>query len=98
MSPDDYLTGTWYWDEPFFLGGSGGTSRGFGLKPGEGLKVVRDSAKMGFDYRYNWGSAHSAGVNFLFADGSVRLVRYQTPQSAIEAVLTPDGGEPTPDL
>ena len=27
MDPDYYSTGSWYWDEPFFLGGSDSTSR-----------------------------------------------------------------------
>jgi prepilin-type N-terminal cleavage/methylation domain-containing protein/prepilin-type processing-associated H-X9-DG protein len=90
MHPRDYLTGSWYWDEPFFLGGSGGTQRW-------GTEVARDRSDMGFAFRYNWGSAHPAGANFLFADSSVRLIRYQTPATTIAAILSPNGGEVVSD-
>lgn len=65
MRPDFYDASTWYWDEPFFLGGSLGTQR-------IGLGILRDSMGMGFTFRNNWGSPHPAGANFLFFDGSVR--------------------------
>jgi prepilin-type processing-associated H-X9-DG protein len=97
VSPVNYATGTWYWDEPFFTGGSGGTQRGFGTRPGEGTAVVRDAPDMGFAFRYSWGSAHPAGAQFLFADGAVRLVSYGTPTVVVSAVLTPAGGEVVPD-
>jgi prepilin-type processing-associated H-X9-DG protein len=94
----NYTTGTFYWDEPYFTGGLGGTQRGFGnVNRGEGITVVRDSASMAFSYRYNWGSAHLAGANFLFADGSVRCIPYDTPPPRVLALLTPAGGEATPD-
>jgi prepilin-type N-terminal cleavage/methylation domain-containing protein len=60
-------TGSWYWDEPFFTGGSGGTQRGFGSVAGDGLAIVRDSPTMGLSFRYNWGSAHQSGAQFSFA-------------------------------
>jgi prepilin-type processing-associated H-X9-DG protein len=80
----NYTTGSWYWDEPFFAGGSGGTQR-------FGTAVVPDAPK-GF-FRDNWGSAHPAGAQFLFADGSVRLVPHGTPPATVRALLTPGGGE-----
>ena len=93
MHPANYNTGTWYWDEPFFVGGSGGTQRGFGAQPGDGTTIVQDSPKMGFLYRYNWGSAHTAGAQFLFADGMVRPLAYGTPNGRVRALLTPQGRE-----
>jgi prepilin-type N-terminal cleavage/methylation domain-containing protein/prepilin-type processing-associated H-X9-DG protein len=90
MHPRNYLTGTWYWDEPVFIGGSGGTARW-------GTGVVRDRSDMGFAFRYNWGSAHPAGANFLFADGSVRNIPYSTPSDRLQAMLTPAGGEVVSD-
>jgi prepilin-type N-terminal cleavage/methylation domain-containing protein/prepilin-type processing-associated H-X9-DG protein len=99
MHPKNYTTGTWYWDEPFFTGGSGGTQRGFGqVSDGQGVSVVRDSPDMGFAFRYNWGSAHPSGAQFLFADGSVRTVPYGTPPSQVRAILTPNGGEVAPSF
>ena len=91
MNPKDYTTGTWYWDEPYFLGGSGGTQRW-------GLNVLPDAPNMGLAFRYNWGSAHENGANFLFADGSVRIVPYSTSPIQLSALLTPNGGEVAPDL
>ncbi len=98
MHPQDYTSGTWYWDEPFFLGGSGGTQRGFtGPGPDAGYAIVQDSASMGFAFRFNWGAPHSAGAQFLFADGSVRILTYGTPATTVRGLLTPNGGE-IPDL
>ncbi len=99
MNPSDYMTGTWYWDEPFFIGGSAGTQRGLG-PPGTGLEagIIRDSAGMGLSFRHNFGSAHRAGAQFLFADGSVRLLRYGLPTSKVWALLTPNGGEVVNDI
>ena len=97
LNPQNYQTGTWYWDEPFFTGGSGGTQRGFGFAPGEGVTILRDDRSMGLTFRYNWGSAHRAGAQFLFADGSVRQLDYGTPPATVEALLTPSGGEFVPD-
>jgi prepilin-type N-terminal cleavage/methylation domain-containing protein len=53
MDVDLYQTGTWFWDEPFFVGGSGGTARW-------GTKLVRDAPGIALETRGNWGSAHSA--------------------------------------
>ncbi len=80
------LTGSWYWDEPYFLGGSDSTAR-------KGTKLVRDTQGTFLEIRENWGSSHPSGVNFLMADGSVRLMDYSTPPSKLLAYLTPAGGE-----
>ncbi len=74
----------WYWDEPYFIGGSKGTSRG-------GLGLVPD--RPGIPHKENWGSAHTAGVNFLFGDGGVRHVPFTMPSETLAALLTPDGSE-----
>ncbi len=97
MSPQNYATGTWYWDEPFFTGGSGGTQRGFGTQPGEGTAVVRDSPDMGYAFRYNWGSPHPGGAQFVFGDGSIRTLAYGTASAEVFALLTPSGGEVVPE-
>ncbi len=89
MDPKNYQTGTWYWDEPFFLGGAGGTERSQPI-------VLRDAP--GIRFQFNWGSAHTGGAQFLFADGSVHLSAYATPSATLLALMTPNGGEPTPDF
>lgn len=89
MDPKNYQTGTWFWDEPFFLGGAGGTERS---KP----VILRDA--LGIRFWYNWGSAHTSGAQFVFADGSVHLVAYATPSPAVLALMTRNGGEVTPEF
>ena len=91
MDPTYYSTGSWYWDEPFFLGGSDSTSR-------KGNGLLRDKKGDFLDARENWGSAHPAGANFLFCDGSVHLIAYGTSAPIIQALMTPAGGEVVPDF
>ena len=91
MDSNLYLTGTWYWDEPFFLGGSGGTARW-------GKKLLRDGPGTALAARANWGSAHSAGAQFLFADGSIRLIAFGTSNEVMSILLTPQGREAVPDF
>jgi prepilin-type N-terminal cleavage/methylation domain-containing protein len=73
---------SWYYDESCFQGGSKGTSRG---APG----LSRDGP--GINYKDNWGSAHRGGVQFVFGDGSVRLVDFETETMVVVALLTPEG-------
>jgi prepilin-type processing-associated H-X9-DG protein len=88
MAPQLYETGTWYWDEPYFTGGSDGTVR-------SGPIVQLDSRGLanGRLFRWNWGSPHTGAANFLLADGSVHPVLYAAPQNVVAALLTPAGGE-----
>jgi prepilin-type N-terminal cleavage/methylation domain-containing protein/prepilin-type processing-associated H-X9-DG protein len=80
---------SWYWDEPFFLGGSKGSSRG-------GLALLHDNRGDWQDnpYKNNWGSPHQGGVQFLFGDGAVRMITRGVNPDTFEALLTPDGNEP----
>ncbi len=83
-----YPTGSWFYDEPFFLGNARGTRR-------IGTKIVPDRPdNLFWD---NWGSNHTGGAQFLFADGSVRLLPFATPSDVVQALLTPAGGESVPD-
>src|SRR5260370_25926458 len=66
-----YRTGTWFWDEPFFVGGSGGTAR-------FGSVLLRDAPGIALQARGNWGAPHTQGGQFVMADGSVRLIAYGT--------------------
>jgi prepilin-type N-terminal cleavage/methylation domain-containing protein len=84
---------SWYWDEPFFLGGSKGTSRG-------GFALLQDNPGdwLANPFKDNWGSPHFNGVVFLFGDGAVRLVPRSIDAAVFSALLTPDGGEVGVDL
>ncbi len=84
FDPSVQTGSSWYWDEPFFLGGSGGTAR-------RGIAVMRDG--IGIDYKTNWGSPHPGGAQFLFGDGSVRLIAYEISWEDMSALITPKGGE-----
>jgi prepilin-type N-terminal cleavage/methylation domain-containing protein/prepilin-type processing-associated H-X9-DG protein len=75
---------TWYFDEPFFLGGSKGTAR-----PGTALQ--HDGP--GVNFKENWGSPHAEGVNFVFGDGHVQMLSYSINTALFAALLTPDGNE-----
>jgi prepilin-type processing-associated H-X9-DG protein len=76
--------GSWYYDESYFTGGSKGTSR---IAPA----ISRDAP--GINYKDNWGAAHIAGANFLFADGTARMIDFNIDPIVMAALLTPDGGE-----
>ncbi|MFH1921611.1 MAG: DUF1559 domain-containing protein [Planctomycetota bacterium] len=88
IDPKNYLSGTWYFDEPFFTGGSAGTAR-------FGTKVLHDEP--GVNFHNHWGSAHNGGCNFLFADGHVNVLSFTTDRGVVEALLTPRGGEVVPE-
>lgn len=75
---------TWYWDLPFFLGGGGSASR-------TGVNIVRDV--IGNTYKKNWGAIHPSGAQFVYVDGSVRLLGYDLSPLAMSALLTPNSGE-----
>jgi prepilin-type N-terminal cleavage/methylation domain-containing protein/prepilin-type processing-associated H-X9-DG protein len=135
-----YNTGGWVWDEPIFVGGSGGTSRGVppsysrvwlaanttdGPDSNQFVPFYNDPCPLSFGYlpfyypsflipdndptndgiaiaghmqaANNWGSAHFGGVNFLFADGSVRTFQYNVDRVLFQGLLTPAGAnDPTP--
>ena len=84
LDPDAVRAGSWYWDEPIFLGGSKGTARG-------GLGLVPDARDI--PHKENWGSPHPGGVLFLMGDGSARGVDYRTDIDVVAALLSPEGGE-----
>lgn len=88
LNPLLYDTGTWFNDEPFFLGNTPGSRR-------TGTMIFKDSA--GPLMQNNWGSTHPGGAQFLFADGSLHVLHYETADSVVHALLTPAGGEPIPN-
>jgi|YelNatPaOPRAMG01_1025707.scaffolds.fasta_scaffold271357_1 hypothetical protein len=61
----------------------------------DGTCVQQDSRDLKEEhlFRWNWGSPHTAGVQFIFADGSVWQVLYATPPNVVDGLLSPSGGE-----
>jgi prepilin-type N-terminal cleavage/methylation domain-containing protein len=84
MDPRGYTSGSWYWDQPVFSGGSGGTAR-------MGTYVYQDAT--GVPFEDHWGSAHPGGFQVLFGDGGVRTISYTIPNTEFLKMLTPAGGE-----
>jgi prepilin-type N-terminal cleavage/methylation domain-containing protein/prepilin-type processing-associated H-X9-DG protein len=78
---------SWHWNEPIFVC-AGGVNR-------HGTVIVRDHTAPedewdGVFYGNNWGSAHAAGANFLFADGSVHLLPHGYNSNDLDIMLQPD--------
>lgn len=84
IDPSVHLSTTWYWDEPYFLGGSGSTARA-------GTELLPDAK--GNAFKRNWGAAHSGGVVFALADGSTRRLAYHTASKVMASLLTPNGDD-----
>lgn len=74
--------GGWYWDEPFILGGNGGTGR-------KGTRLFVDGP-IHENAADNWGSPYAAGVSFLFADGSVHTLNHEVDETLMQTLLSPD--------
>jgi prepilin-type N-terminal cleavage/methylation domain-containing protein len=93
--------GVWYWDEPYVMGGTGGTGRcGDELYSDMQLNAFPDRASgagwsVGQEYcgGGNWGSPSSAGPLFAFGDGSVRMVPYNTASPMVRLMIRPADGE-----
>jgi prepilin-type N-terminal cleavage/methylation domain-containing protein len=93
--------GSWYWDEPYVMGGTGGTGRcgielysdaqlnSFpDLASGPGWTVGNESCGGG-----NWGTPAAGGPQFVFGDGSVRTIRYGTPPAMVQLMIRPADGQ-----
>ena len=93
--------GVWYWDEPYVMGGTGGTGRCGEelysdiqlnrfpeLVSGPGWSVGNESCGGG-----NWGTPSAAGPQFLFGDGSARTVHFGTPPAMVRLMIRPADGQ-----
>jgi prepilin-type processing-associated H-X9-DG protein len=89
LNPQLYDSGSWYYDEPFFLGHTRGMIR-------NGNLIIKDgpSDLVG----NNWGSAHLSGAQIAFCDGSVRLLVFGISPDIVLAFMTPRGGESASDF
>jgi len=101
MAQRAYLAGVLYWDEPWIMGGTGGAGRcGDELYTDGQLNNFpeRASGPGWSEGRYscgggNWGSPEG-GVQFGFADGSVRTMGYNTDTKVIRKLIMPADGQP----
>jgi hypothetical protein len=101
MAQSAYLQGSWYWDEPWIMGGTGGVGRcgdqlysdtlldGFPDRAsGSGWSQGGDSCGGG-----NWGSPDASGPQFAFGDGSVRTLGYSTDTTIVRRLIRAKDGE-----
>lgn len=101
MNPRSYNAGNWYWDEPYIMGGTGGTGR-----CGDG--IYQDSLLVDYpNYPESrnwtegsescgggtWGSPSPGGAQFVFGDGSVRTLSYSTPNAVVRLYIRPADGQ-----
>jgi len=91
--------GSWYWDEPILVGGSGGTARcGLELYPDSpDLRELVDVSRPYSDGTFcgggNWGAPVDAGgVQFTLGDGSVRMIGYSIDKLVFENLMRPNDG------
>ena len=95
-----YTAGSQYWDEPYILGGNGGVGRcgdefyndqqinGFPDRAsGAGWSEGADSCGGG-----NWGTPGAGGPQFVFGDGSVKLLSFTTDRVTIRRLIRPADG------
>ena len=104
LAQSAYSSGSWYWDEPFIMGGTGGTGRcGSELYSDSQLNTFPDRVSgTGWSIATtgescgggNWGNpSSSGGTQFTFGDGSVRTINYNTPSSKIQLLIRPTDGQ-----
>ncbi|VTS08260.1 Uncharacterized protein OS=Pirellula staleyi (strain ATCC 27377 / DSM 6068 / ICPB 4128) GN=Psta_0316 PE=4 SV=1: N_methyl_2: SBP_bac_10 [Tuwongella immobilis] len=104
MAARAVAAGSWYWDEPYILGGTGGTGRcGDELysdtqlntfpdrATGAGWTVGSESCGGG-----NWGTPASSGPQFVMGDGSVRTIRFGTTAPIVRLFMRPADGQVIP--
>ena len=105
MSQPAVSNGSAYWDEPYVMGGAGGSGRcgdelytdaqlidkNFaGRASGLGWKVEPGTESCGGG---NWGSPSGGGVQFAYGDGSVRSLRYSTPAPMVRLMIRAADGQ-----
>jgi len=79
---------------PYLPGSTYGFAPGWAQWCGNMYRVVQDAKDL--NAQNLWGSPYQGGSLMGMADGSVRVMTYSTPISAVIAFLTPNGGEVTP--
>jgi hypothetical protein len=97
MDPKDVASGSWYWDEPIVLGGTGGSARcGQAIyRDAPGIDVTgpsitySDGNKCGGG---NWGSPAAGGALFVLCDGSVHTLSYSVDPLVLQNLIRPADG------
>ncbi|VTR91092.1 Putative uncharacterized protein OS=Rhodopirellula baltica (strain SH1) GN=RB5071 PE=4 SV=1: N_methyl_2: SBP_bac_10 [Gemmata massiliana] len=101
MSPRAAQGGGWVWDEPYVMGGTGGTGRcGDAIYPDSRMidfpeLVYANTWSIGSEScgGGNWGAPGASGAQFVFGDGSVRTVNYSTATTMVRLMIRPADGQ-----
>jgi prepilin-type N-terminal cleavage/methylation domain-containing protein len=101
MNPRSYGAGMWSWDEPYVMGGTGGTGRcGDAIYPdslcltnpllpeSRSWSIGSESCGGG-----TWGSPTAGGALFAFGDGSVRNLSFTTTNALVQLLIRPADGQ-----
>lgn len=100
LSRRAYVAGVFYWDEPWILGGNGGVGRcGYEFYGDMALDKFPDrvSGAGWNDGQYgcgggNWGTPSSGGPQFVFGDGSVKLISFTVDKNVVWNLIRPYDG------
>jgi prepilin-type N-terminal cleavage/methylation domain-containing protein/prepilin-type processing-associated H-X9-DG protein len=76
------------WDENIFSGAYGGTCR-------SDVILIRDFVGNNGNNNF-WGSAHTAGAQFVFCDGSVRMMNFSTSNKVMDRIQNYKNNSPIP--
>jgi len=93
MRTTEYLTGKGKGDDGSCW--AGGTIDTLRTSNGEKRPPLQDVATD--DHERGFGGPSSSGINFLFGDGSVRVINFKVKGAIFHALCTRDGGEVVPN-
>ncbi len=93
MNTVRYADGEWFFDEPVWRGGGGGTAVDRGSIAQDRPIDPKGWANGESAVYGGWGSPYPGGGLFALLDGSVRTIRHNTAFSAYSPLLTYGGGE-----
>ncbi|MFO0842764.1 MAG: DUF1559 domain-containing protein [Gemmataceae bacterium] len=100
MNPQSYNAGNWYWDEPYVMGGTGGTGRcGDGIYQDQFLINYPNypESRSWTEGAESCGGGTWApspgGAQFVFGDGSVRTLSFSTPNAMVRLMIRPADGQ-----
>lgn len=101
MNPRSYAAGMWYWDEPYVMGGTGGTGRcGDGIYQDSALvsnPILAESRPWTIGSEScgggTWGAPSAGGAMFVMGDGSVRTLSFTTTNAVLQLLIRPADGQ-----
>jgi prepilin-type processing-associated H-X9-DG protein len=94
LNPDDYTTGMDYGDDDSCLTGLSGVQFRWANNDAQNNVTVPRPDAPGSPGYYNFGSAHSGGLNMALCDGSARTISYSIDLAIHERLGARNDGKP----